>query len=113
MHVLVNIHFNVNIESTFTCIVELDVFPHWAAIRFVRKYAFLNLQPSHMKNLNFGLVLNILTIRAFGSGHIDRYRQPGEDPISYRYRNVISTNALGDIKILPADFEISFIDIMV
>ena len=33
-------------------------------------------------------------IRAFGSGHIGCYRQPGQDPKNYRYRNVILTNAL-------------------
>ncbi len=36
-----------------------------------------------------------IIIRAFVSGHIGRYRQPGEDPTNYRYRNVILTNALG------------------
>jgi len=33
-------------------------------------------------------------IRAFGSGHIECYRQPGENPTNHRYRNVILTNAL-------------------
>ena len=33
-------------------------------------------------------------IRAFGSGHIGCYRQPGENPTNHRYRNVILTNAL-------------------
>ena len=36
--------------------------------------------------------------RAFASGHIGRYRQPGEDTTNYRYRNVILTNALIDIQ---------------
>ena len=35
-----------------------------------------------------------IQIRAFGSGHIGRYRQTGEDPTNHRYRNVILTNAL-------------------
>jgi hypothetical protein len=33
-------------------------------------------------------------IRAFASGHIGGYRQPGEDTTNHRYRNVILTNAL-------------------
>ena len=36
-------------------------------------------------------------IRAFGLGHIGRYRQPGEDTTNFRYRNVILTNALDGI----------------
>ncbi len=36
-------------------------------------------------------------IGAFGSGHIGCYRQPGENPTNYRYRNVILTNAIAEI----------------
>ena len=36
-----------------------------------------------------------------GSGHIGCYRQSGEDPKNYRYRNIILTNALVEAKKIP------------
>jgi hypothetical protein len=48
-------------------------------------------------------------IRAFGSGHIGCYRQPGQDPTNHRYRNVILTNALDELSYFSGEEEISLL----